>query len=397
MGDLKFSCPHCNQHITCDELWGGHQLQCPSCQGTLTVPARPEPAAPAPVPASSGGGLVPKPPSHPSPRLSLGQAQGASASAAGGSAHAPPRTIPIRNLAPPPPKKTNRVLKILGTTATVLVIVAGGVFGFLWIRQIQAKANEKSRAEDARNSGESQVGHIANLNSVLDATEPGHSLGELSERRSTGPRQRPSGVGQQIELGGNSGSAMPADSSPVVSPVYTLDLASARIPDGHANGSISGSNFVAETARIDPVGSAHVLRLLQGQLVSPDREVLVYLHLKPGETLGGQTLNISTDMKGTGVPQVSKRWKLTPQSAPSLRAFNTGYAMKLQLGTVTNGFLDGKIFLALPDAEQTVVAGAFKASIIAAQAVQMNPAMAPTRPATDPAQSATDRRYGIRR
>lgn len=339
-----------------------------------------------------------KPPAGAAPKLALGQAPAQAAAAAA------QRSIPIRNLTPPPPKKTNRLLKYAVTTLVVLVAGAGGYFGFLWLRQMQASANEKSRAEEARNSGQSQVGHIASLNSVLDATEPGHSLGELSERKSSGPRQRRTGVGTEIPVGGGGPAASPmgADNSPVVAPAYTLDVAAAKIPDGRVNGTISGSNFAAEAVRLEPVGSAQVLRLLQGPLVSPDREVLVYLHLKPGERLGGQTLSVASDMKGSGVPQVSKRWKLTPRSAPSLKAFNTGYAMKLELGAVTNGLVAGKIFLALPDTEQTVVAGGFSASIIipdpTAQ-MQATPTVAPMVPGGGDAatRAMMDQRYGIKR
>ena len=59
MADLTISCPHCNQHITCDEAWGGHELECPICKGRLVVPG----AAPAPAPATTKGGGSP-PPAH---------------------------------------------------------------------------------------------------------------------------------------------------------------------------------------------------------------------------------------------------------------------------------------------------------------------------------------------
>src|SRR6516165_7099745 len=128
MADIKICCPHCNQHITCDELWGGHELQCPSCQGALTVPARPAPAAPPPPqpavpPGHRGSSVVFKPPAASSPKLALGQTPGPQAASAD-------RVIPIRNLTPPPPKKSNPVLKY-GLTALVVVAVgAGGYFGY---------------------------------------------------------------------------------------------------------------------------------------------------------------------------------------------------------------------------------------------------------------------------
>jgi hypothetical protein len=181
--------------------------------------------------------------------------------------------------------------------------------------------------------------------------------------------------------------------------VWTLDITKARIPSSRANGAISGTNFVAENARVDPVGTAQVLRLLQGQAVSPDREVLIYLHLKAGEKLGGQTLNVSQEMAGVGVPQVTKRWKNNPKYAPLYKSFTSGYALRLELGQVADGSLPGKIYLALPDPDQSVVAGSFVASIttnvVVDATVQAAPAMAPAQTrAPDPTFEA---RYGVRR
>ena len=333
-----------------------------------------------------------KPPSAAGPKLALGQTPGPQAAAAGRA------SIPIRNLAPPKPKKSNPILKYGVTALVVAAVGAGGYFGFLWFHQMQTSANEKSRADAARNSGESQVGHIASLNSVLDATEPGHSLSEASERRATGPRQRRTGVGTEIPVGGATPTT-PADNSPVTPPVYSLDVATAKIPDGRVNGTISGSNFVAEAVRLETVGTAEVLRLMQGSLAAPDRELLVYLHLKPGEKLNGLTLTVANDMKGSGVPQVTKRWKMTPVSAPSLKAFNTGYAMKLELGTVTNGLIAGKIFLALPDPERSVVGGAFNANIVIPTPTAETPTAGPTTPGGADAASRAmyEQRYGIKR
>ena len=82
--------------------------------------------------------------------------------------------------------------------------------------------------------------------------------------------------------------------------------------------------------------------MLQGPLASPDREIMIYLHLKPGETLGGQTLSIAQDMKGSSVPQVAKRWKTDPRYAPKQQNYMSGYAMKLSLGAMTNNLVPGK-------------------------------------------------------
>ena len=38
MNEIKFACPHCQQHIACDEVYCGYQIRCPACEGGLLVP-----------------------------------------------------------------------------------------------------------------------------------------------------------------------------------------------------------------------------------------------------------------------------------------------------------------------------------------------------------------------
>src|SRR5947207_12188680 len=41
MSEFKFSCPHCKQHLECDERFSGKQIQCPACNHLVTVPVSP--------------------------------------------------------------------------------------------------------------------------------------------------------------------------------------------------------------------------------------------------------------------------------------------------------------------------------------------------------------------
>jgi hypothetical protein len=45
MAEFKFSCPHCGQHIQCDERLSRKQVQCPACQVLIVVPLSPTMAA----------------------------------------------------------------------------------------------------------------------------------------------------------------------------------------------------------------------------------------------------------------------------------------------------------------------------------------------------------------
>ena len=164
---------------------------------------------------------------------------------------------------------------------------------------------------------------------------------------------------------------------PVLPAVWTLDVEQAKIPEGKANGTLAGTNFMVETAICVP----QLLKLYQGAAAAPDREIQIFLRLNAGEGLTGHTWTVAAqDAAGKSVPQVVKRWKTNPRSAAQSKTFSSGYAMKLELGAVEANMITGKIFLALPDPEQSVVAGVFKAATgvgDASGAAAANPGMMP--------------------
>jgi hypothetical protein len=41
MSEFKFNCPHCQQHLQCDEAISGRQIQCPACKVLIRVPPVP--------------------------------------------------------------------------------------------------------------------------------------------------------------------------------------------------------------------------------------------------------------------------------------------------------------------------------------------------------------------
>jgi hypothetical protein len=384
MAEFKFSCPGCNQHIQLDELWGGHQIQCPSCQATIIVPQTKASAAPAAAAAAPraaaphGGAAAPAVP-----------ASTVLAKAAATSQHAPvqqtqTRFVPGRVAAKPaasggkPP-----VLKWAIIGGVVLFVGAGAYFGMPYVLNYQDKLNADRRA-DAKKSGGGEMGHTMDLYNVLDATEPG-GRGLSGAAKGRGPRERPMQMEFPVIPDHPSGSANIAPPSlPVIPPVWSLDSVT-NIAETRANGMLGGTNFLVQSARIEPVGTAKVLHLIEGAVTAPDRDLFIYLHLKAGETLGGQNLMVSKDMTGIGVPEIKKRWKTDPKYAPQLKSFANGYALKLELGEATNGAVAGKIYLALPDPEKSVVAGLFNAAIVAAVPAAMTQApVAPRRAAMDP-------------
>jgi hypothetical protein len=228
----------------------------------------------------------------------------------------------------------------------------GAYFGIQKVKEWQDAKNDTDK-QAAKDSGGGEFGHAKALNDVLDATDPGRLPNRFP---SPSPRRGPP---PPIP---NAAPPLPALPTTVVPPIYTLETNNIKIPDSKVNGMVAGTNFVADNARLDPNPAAGVLilRFYQGSMTTPDRDILIYLRPKIGEKLAGRTWVISSDMK-TG-PVVYKRWKATPTATQlTPKAFNTGYVMDLELDQIAGGHLAGKIYLALPDTEQTVIAGSFQA------------------------------------
>jgi hypothetical protein len=113
--------------------------------------------------------------------------------------------------------------------------------------------------------------------------------------------------------------------------------------------------------------------LRQGTNFSSDREATVYLRLKPGEKIEGRAWSVDKDLT-TDVPAVAKRWRADPRTPLQQKTYKNGYAMKLEFDKATEGVLSGRIYLALPDEEHSVLAGSFLAMIRLPTAAQPNPA-----------------------
>jgi DNA-directed RNA polymerase subunit RPC12/RpoP len=302
MADMKFSCSHCGQQIECDELWSGHEIQCPTCQGQLVVPPKPD----APPHAT----LASAKPNQ--PKLSIGHSRDQRSAAPPPS---PPQMATLQQqLNQAKLAKKGNPMKWVIVGAVVLVAGVGGYLGYPYLRDLMAKRSEAAKQASAPPP-------VTNA----EPAEPPPPPKEL----------------------------------PVLPAVWTLDVDTAKIPEGKANGTLAGTNFMVETAVCVP----QLLRLYEGAAAAPDRELQIFLHLNAGESVAGRTWTVKPqDPAGKSVPQVVKRWKTNPRYAAQSKTFSSGYAMKLELGEVQANMITGKIFLALPDPEQSVVAGVFKAA-----------------------------------
>jgi hypothetical protein len=285
-------------------------------------------------------------------------------------------TNPIRHYSPSQASsfdKAAKIKRIAVIAACVLLIPPAGYFGFTAVQNYQAKLNVK-RQQAGEDSDGGTLGHIASLNNALDATDPNRYSRFGSDDE--GSRRR--------KARGTNESASAEEK--IVSPQWTLEIDKVKLQRGKVNGNLAGTNFVVGSAFVDVNAGVNILSIRQGTNFYSDREVMVYLKLKPGENLVGQSWTIGPDTR-TNVMNVVKRWRPNPRYAPQQKSFANGYAMRLEFMNQSEDLVQGRIYLALPDTEQSVIAGQFTAEIREARPV----AAIPVR--TQPQQQQPQRRY----
>jgi hypothetical protein len=159
MADLKLTCPQCGQHISCDDAWSGHQIQCPACQSNLIVPHLQAPsssAAPAPTPAAA------QPPTPSLPKLSAGSTQVPRSR--------PPAPNPRRQVRPRPPKTENPLVKLV--VIAVLLAAIGGI-AYLVLPGVlkQVRELDTSKPATPASSPAAGGGPLGEVNEAMDVSD----------------------------------------------------------------------------------------------------------------------------------------------------------------------------------------------------------------------------------
>ena len=214
------------------------------------------------------------------------------------------------------------------------------------------------------------------------------STGEGGEQNASAPAK---GAAPAPTPAAETAVAAPAPPPPPPTPVvWTTNLAGVVISTNAVYGKISTIDFKYDNARVDN----GILVLRQGTNAVPDMEMGVQFGLKAGENLAGKIVSVALDTRAP-LPRVWKKWKLEGKTTLQVKSFSKGYVMNLQFGDVTDDKVNGKIFICLPDEEQSVVAGSFVATVgqaIAAVAAAAQPAT----PASSSMSEEMKRRYAPR-
>ena len=144
--------------------------------------------------------------------------------------------------------------------------------------------------------------------------------------------------------------------SSAVSPLWTLDLTNTVFPDRIAAGEIHGKDFVCRRA----VFQNGLLMLRSSPGRDADAAVNIFVATNAAEGWAGRSFEVVTNHTGLA-PGVSLFWREGDMRI--VETFTNGFAMKLELGAVSNNQLPGKIYLCLPDEAKSCVARIFTAEI----------------------------------
>ncbi|HMP84202.1 MAG TPA: hypothetical protein PKA41_16005 [Verrucomicrobiota bacterium] len=153
----------------------------------------------------------------------------------------------------------------------------------------------------------------------------------------------------------------PTPASPASSPMWTLDLAGVKIPQAAATGRIHGKDFIYSRSTV----RGGELTLRQGLSWPPDLGMTIYLNAANAEDLAGKTVNVISTAPNP--PRIKLRWKDENQQEQT-KNVNSGYALRIEFGSVADGHLAGKLYVSTPDPAQSWIAGSFKAEIRKPQA-----------------------------
>lgn len=162
MADIKFSCSGCGQHISCDAVWSGRELQCPACGQTISVPQAP--AAPAPLVQVT----APQPTAATRPKLAAGATSVARPS--------PTVSGTQRRTVPRPPKGPNPAIRYAGWAVGLVVLaIAGLKFGPGLLSQVQGSGSSHASgaAASTPSAGAGPLGEVNGTMDVSDALDGG--------------------------------------------------------------------------------------------------------------------------------------------------------------------------------------------------------------------------------
>lgn len=136
--------------------------------------------------------------------------------------------------------------------------------------------------------------------------------------------------------------------------VWDLNIARAKIPETPVQGRIHGQGFRLQSSSM--TGGSLTLR--QGSGWPPDLALSIRLTARHATELSGKSYTVQSSRQSA--PRVTMRWK-DGQGKAVTENITNGYALRLVFDKVTATHIPGRLYIALPDADRSVLAGTFEA------------------------------------
>jgi len=145
------------------------------------------------------------------------------------------------------------------------------------------------------------------------------------------------------------------------SPFWTLDLTNAAVPDQIAGGEIHGRDFVCREAVLQ--NGLLMLRSERGWQAAISANIFISTNAfstNAAQILSGRSFKVGTNYAGFA-PSVTLSWQEGDMRV--IEMFTNNFVMKLDFENLSSNRLPGKIYLCLPDAMKSYVAGSFNAEV----------------------------------
>lgn len=332
MSESKISCPHCAQHIALDAAWAGQTINCPACQKPFVIPGAAATASPSVPPLRMERAATPPPP--PPPPISAGRPGAATPAGAGVQKTS---GLAIASL----------VLSLLG--CFVVTAIAGVICGHIARRRIR---NNPALGGAGLALAGLIIGYVLLVISIAWWTV----FTIVFVKRFNEARH-------QTRLGGRSfpGIMTNFPSSPRGGVFSSKDEPKLPVPEGAVSGSISGQPFTYTKSALNKAMT--MLTISEGEEFFADREVKIFLFLKPNESVENRTWKINAARTGMN-PHVHLSWKEGEQNTvPKTEIISSGYQLELKTGAITNDTITGSISLKVTGKTPAELKGNFNAVV----------------------------------
>jgi Domain of unknown function (DUF4190) len=322
MSEFKFSCPACGQNILCDTTHAGTQTTCPSCKATIAVPKEAAGTAGQRTSRLAIASLVC---SLSSLVTCIGWLPGIICG----------HMAKSRIRRDPSLKGSGLATAGLVIGYLILIIGVGTSAFYTWSFSNAVKHGFENAKHDLATNNiiitQTQSTNVSNDNQQMEPIKPEAFVA----------------TNQPVE---------PVKSEPVVTsnqqtgPVksgWISDTGKMSFPNHPVSGKLHGSDFTLKTASFR-----------NGDLKLSDGNGTLLDVYRLDKDIEGQRYEIQSFDNDNTNPRVKITWN--EGDVAQTTTFSKGYGMKLQFDQAMNRTISGRIYLCLPDASKSYVAGTFK-------------------------------------